>query len=447
MFPVNSFANSMHNHTIDSNHTHSNATLEHQNYTGNSTANNIYKAWEEDFEHTFPSVYKDSVADVMNIKKEDSKINMYHFYGEGCHACNENIKMLEDIKNAYPEYVNLYTFETWYNTDNAKLLDDAATPLGYNKGDGVPITIVNDTLFVGFADFQKVKIEDIVKGFIDNLKNPVSSVSPSVSSSPNSSITSAITSAPNNNYDLPILGTIDTKTVSIPLATAVLGFVDGFNPCAMWVLILLISLFLGMKDRKKSWILGITFLFISALMYFLSMFGINYLVNIFNYVWLKSLVAVFILIAGILNFRKYLKTRKDDAGCNVVDDKKRKSVISKARNIVSEKNLIPALIGIIVLAVSVNSLELLCSLGFPMVFAEILSLNEITGITRILYTLLYVLFYMMDDIAVFSISMVTMKATGITNKYNKLCTLVSSIIMIVIAILLIVKPAWLMLNF
>ena len=76
-----------------------------------------------------------------------------------------------------------------------------------------------------------------------------------------------------------------------------------------------------------------------------------------------------------------------------------------------------------------------------------LSINSVTGITRIIYLLIYIFFYMIDDIVVFTVSMFTLQATGITNKYNKLCTLVSSIIMIVMGILLLVKPGWLMFNF
>ena len=103
--------------------------------------------------------------------------------------------------------------------------------------------------------------------------------------------------------------------------------------------------------------------------------------------------------------------------------------------------------GISTLAISVNLIELACSLGFPMIFTEMLTINNITGISRILYLLLYIFFYMIDDMVVFTISMITLQATGITNKYNKLCALVSSIIMIIMGLLLIFKPEWLMLNF
>jgi hypothetical protein len=145
--------------------------------------------------------------------------------------------------------------------------------------------------------------------------------------------------------------------------------------------------------------------------------------------------------------KKYLKTRKEEAGCTVVDSKKRKKLSTRMKNIMNNNSFILALLGIIVLAASVNLIELACSLGFPVIFSEILALNDITGVTKIVYLVLYILFYMIDDILVFTISMVTLNATGITNKYNKLCTLVSAIIMIIMGLLLLFKPDWLMLNF
>ncbi|MBP3800173.1 MAG: hypothetical protein ILA19_04250, partial [Bacilli bacterium] len=99
------------------------------------------------------------------------------------------------------------------------------------------------------------------------------------------------------------------------------------------------------------------------------------------------------------------------------------------------------------LAISVNLIELACSLGFPVIYTEMLSINNVSGVSKIIYLLIYIFFYMIDDLVVFTISMITLEATGITNKYNKICTLVSSIIMVLMGLLLIFKPGWLMFNF
>ncbi len=237
------------------------------------------------------------------------------------------------------------------------------------------------------------------------------------------------------------------KKISIPLVAIVLGFVDGFNPCAMWILLFLINMFLSQKNRKKSWILGLTFLLISAFIYFLSMLGINFILSVATISYLKIAIAIFIIVAGILNLKKYLRTRKEEAGCEVVDAKKRKKLIVKVRKIMESKSFLLSIIGVSILAASVNLIELACSLGFPMIFTELLTINHVEGIMRIIYLLIYICFYMIDDMLVFTISMITLEATGITNKYNKLCTLVSAIIMIIMGMLLLLKSDWLMLNF
>lgn len=113
----------------------------------------------------------------------------------------------------------------------------------------------------------------------------------------------------------------------------------------------------------------------------------------------------------------------------------------------NSKSFIFSLIGVATLAISVNLIELACSLGFPVIYTEMLSINNVSGVSKIIYLLIYIFFYMIDDLVVFTISMITLEATGITNKYNKICTLVSSIIMVLMGLLLIFKPGWLMFNF
>ena len=99
------------------------------------------------------------------------------------------------------------------------------------------------------------------------------------------------------------------------------------------------------------------------------------------------------------------------------------------------------------LAVSINFVELACSAGLPLLFTQILALNKLSIPLYILYMGLYMLAYLLDDIIVFVIAMVTMKLTGITNKYNKYSHLIGGIIMLIIGILMILKPEWIMMNF
>ena len=364
--------------------------------------------------------YVDKVAKYTETPIEDGKINLYLFHGRECPHCEEARKWLNSIKDEYSDKVNYYYFEVWHDEDNAKIMKQVQNEFSITQ-DGVPLMIIGDKYFVGFSTAMSSNIENKIKEYIDDDDS--------------------------GTIILPIIGEVSIKDVSIPLVAVILGFVDGFNPCAMWILLFLINLLIGINNKKRAWLLGLTFLGISGLVYFLSMIGINLVLGIATINWMKIAIAIFILIAGIFHLKKYFKIRKEEAGCTVVDDKRRKKIIHKMRDIIKSKSFGLSLVGIILLAASVNLIEMACSLGFPLIFNEVLTVNEIGGITKIIYLLIYIFFYMLDDLIVFTISMVTLEATGITNKYNKLCTLISAIIMIIMGLLLLIKPDWLMFNF
>lgn len=176
------------------------------------------------------------------------------------------------------------------------------------------------------------------------------------------------------------------------------------------------------------------------------MLGISLVLNITTVIWIRNIIALVAIFLGILNIRTYLKT-KNETGCHVVKDKKRKVLFQKIKEYTSKKSLLLAILGILILAISVNLVELACSLGFPAVYSEILAINQVTGIKRILYLLLYDIFYMLDDIIIFYIAVFTLNIKAISNKYSKYSNLIGGIIILLIGVLLLLKPEWIMFNF
>ncbi len=121
--------------------------------------------------------------------------------------------------------------------------------------------------------------------------------------------------------------------------------------------------------------------------------------------------------------------------------------MERIKNIVKEKNFILAILGVIVLAITINVIELACSAGLPVMFTQILAMNKVSKSLYVIYLLLYILFFMIDDIVIFAIAMKTFKIKAISNKYTKYSHLVGGIIMLIIGILMIVAPKILMFNF
>ncbi len=356
------------------------------------------------------------------------EINIDFFYGNGCPICSKEEKFLEEIEKKYDVKINKY--ETWYNEENAKLLDE--TKEKYNTtGRGVPYTVVEDNAFLGFNTTISSQIEDKIKELNNNtIKDD-----------------KTLHEDSKTIYDIPIIGKVDIKKVSVLLITIVIGLVDGFNPCAMWVLLFLISSLLGMKDRKRMWIIGVTFLLTSALVYMVIMLGwLEIVVNITTSILVRNIIACIAIIGGLVNLRTFIKTR-NTSGCTILDDKKRTKVFDKIKNFTKEKSLFLALAGVITLAIGVNVVELACSAGLPLVFTQVLAINNITGVNALMYVFVYIFFFLIDDLLIFIIAMTTLKLTGISNKYAKYSHLVGGILMIVIGLLLIIKPELIMFNF
>lgn len=378
------------------------------------------------------------------------EVNLYLFHGDGCPHCAKEREYLKEIEKEYDD-VNIHLYEVWYDTDNQELMAKVKKELN-SSTNYVPLTIIGDKYTVGFNDNTKLiiknNIEKCLKEDCEDVVGNVLAGKTANETTIKKEVKETKKDKEDSIKDLPILGKVDVKKVSLPIMAAVIGLVDGFNPCAMWVLVFLISMLLGTKDRKKMWILGLTFLFTSAFIYLLFMVAwLNVAIKMNTVIWLRITIAIIAIIAAFINLKSFYKSLKKDTGCEVVDGKKRKNIIEKIKKFTLEKSLILGLLGVMTLAVSVNFIELACSAGLPLLFTQILALNNLSKLSYMIYILIYIFFFLIDDIIVFVIAMFTLKITGISNKYSKYSHLIGGIIMLLIGLLMIIKPEWLMLNF
>ncbi len=373
----------------------------------------------------------------------EKDLNIYLFYGDGCPHCKEEEKWLDSYLNKN-EFIKIHRYEVWYDKENQEKYSKVHDILN-DTSSGIPYLIIGETVISGFdEEITPERIKNAVEYYKNvNYKDKVG-IYLGVVEDKNEEDTK--TDYQETEVKIPILGKQKIKDVSIGLAAVVIGLVDGFNPCAMWILLFLISMLLGMKNRKRMWALGIAFLVSSALVYFLFLISwLNLAVFLNKILYIRVAIAFVAVLFGVLQVNSFF-FKKDD-GCEVVDTKNRKKIIKSIQKIVKEKSFILALIGIILLAASVNIIELLCSLGLPVMFTQILTINEVGKLGQILYSLIYILFFMIDDIIIFIIAMKTLEIKAISNKYGKYSHLIGGLIMIIIGILMIYKPEWLMFNF
>ena len=383
-----------------------------------------------------------------SVFAKDKEVTLYLFHGDGCPHCKEEMEYLKTIEKKYKD-LKIVKYEVWYDKENSELLKKVQDTFKITTK-GVPTNVIGSTVITGFGSSTGKTIERAVEYYQENDYEDI------VSQVKDGSYDGEIVDNFSKNekksdeelsLNTKIFGKVNLKRMSLITAAALIGLIDGFNPCAMWILLFLISVLIGMKDRKRMWALGLSFLITSALVYMVIMLSwISIAVKMTSIIWIRNIIAIIALIGGIINLRNFYKERKE-SGCEVVDDKKRKKIFSKIKKFTHEKNFFLALIGVIGLAISVNLVELACSAGLPIVFSELLVLNKTSEFMKFMYTLVYIFFFLIDDLVVFFIAMVTMKVTGISTKYNKFSHLLGGIIMIIIGVLLIFKPGWLMFNF
>lgn len=377
---------------------------------------------------------------VTNVSASDKQVNLYYFHAEGCPTCALETTYLEELTSKDTNLV-LHKYEIAFDKENQKLSKDVGELLN-QPINSTPTLIIGREVIVGFKEGSTEKtIEDTITFVRDNnVRDVVGEMLGIVEPGQGVDIINE-----NSKVNLPFFGEVDAKSVSLPLLAIVLGGLDGFNPCAMWVLLLLISMLFHLEEQWKKWFLGGLFLLTTAIMYFFFMLSwLNITILFGTLVYIRWLIGGLSIGGGIFNIRRYTQM---EPGCEIVDESKRLKIRDRLKAIYSQPVFALAAVGIVVLAVSVNLVELICSAGLPVLFTQILTLNDLSSTQHIMYLLLYLAMFMLDDVIVFVIAMKTAELTGISTKYARNAHLIGGILMILLGILMILKPAWLLLNF
>jgi len=248
-------------------------------------------------------------------------------------------------------------------------------------------------------------------------------------------------------FKLPLLGVVDLKSFSLFSLSAVLGVIDGFNPCAMWVLITFLILLSQAGSRKKMIYVAGLFMIAEAVMY-------NLILNVWFTAWdfvgldaiVTPLVGFLALGGGVFFLYRYRKNRNQALVCDISDLESQQKTTDKIKELITKPITIATTLGIIAIAFSVNIIEFACSIGIPQAYTKILELNGVDFLARQWYLLIYTVGYMVDDIVVFGLAIwgfSKLEAHG--HKYSQLSLLIGGILMLVLGLILIINPALLVL--
>lgn len=344
----------------------------------------------------------------------ESKILLEVFVRQGCPHCAAAKAYLPEFSEMHPEVQ--IQFRSIDKEDNAR---DALQRYCREAGiwpPGVPAFYSQGQLLVGFASPQTTgpKLHALVG---------------------DSTVQTAA-------VDGGVLGTLSVERLGLPLFTLALGLLDGFNPCAMWVLLFLLSLLVHIKSRTRMALIAGTFVLVSGFVYYLFMAA---WLNIFLAIGLSSTVIVSVallaLIVACINLKDFFWPHQ---GISLsIPDAAKPGLYARMRQVIRAESLLLALLAAALLAIVVNFIELLCTAGLPAMYTAILTQQSLSPLGHYAYLGLYILGYMADDTLIVATSVIALSSRKLTEKTGQWLKLLSGVVMLFLGGAMLLKPEWL----
>ncbi|MFP4423943.1 MAG: glutaredoxin domain-containing protein [Candidatus Woesearchaeota archaeon] len=357
---------------------------------------------------------------------ESHELCVHVFLDYSCGECEEAKEFLEGLG------YNIM----FHNANNeSELYEKFKETYGLTKA-GYPTVFIGDTYLIGI-DAIKRNFEELAKECkTKDCPCPAEKIKGITPSMPQRDFKSEVT----KELDLPLVGTVDVGSMPLVVMTGLMAFIDGFNPCSLWVLTFLLGIVIYTGSRKKIFLVGMTFLLITAAAYGAFMVG---LLNVFSYIgytfWIKIGVAAIATLFGVVNIKDYFWYKKGISF--TIPDKFKPKIFREMRNIMNpDRSTLGMLIATSLMALGIVLVELPCTAGFPMIWTNILSQHEISGIAFAALLGLYLIIYLLIELVIFFTAIISLNAAKFEEKHGKALKLVGGMIMLGLAFALLFMP-------
>lgn len=391
---------------------------------------------------------------------------VYFFWGDGCPHCAIAKPYFEALPARFPGVV-LRSYEVYYNQDNQRLFTEIAAKAGIQQF-AVPTFFIGPYYLQGYAEELNPSIELVIQqclqtGCIDigeGFNLPAQSPSkPPVSFQATPTRVPAATATPQQvkstpapthqsvslnqpgKLSLPLIGEVNLDQQSVTLSTILIALVDGFNPCSLWVLSMLLALTLHTGSRRKVLLIGVIFLTVTAAIYALFIAGLFSVLRLASFMgWIQVAVALVALFFAVVNIKDYFWFKEGISF--TIADEKRTGIIRRIRSVMDASQSFGGLVGATVaLAAGVSLVEFSCTAGFPVVWVNLLNAQQVAGVSFVLLLLLYMLIYQLDELVIFFSAVVSLRASRMEEKHGRILKLIGGMLMLTLSIVMLIDPA------
>lgn len=350
---------------------------------------------------------------------EPDEVALVLFHSATCpHCARERAWLAEVLLPRYPD-LRIDAYEITSSADNRARFAAVAERLDFDPG-LVPTTVVGDRYWIGFSEEIATEIETVVAALVEGQAAP--------------------TEDENTTVDVPLLGSVDVGDQSLLVATVLIGLLDGVNPCSLWVLSLLLALVVHTGSRRRVFAVGAVFLAVTTALYALYVAGLYSVLSYVAYVvWIRVAVA---LVAGAMGTVNLL----DALGARIpirlrIPEERKPDLYKRMRVAARGQGSLPTTLGATAaLAIGVSLIETPCTAGFPVMWSNLVSAQGVGAAGAALLFSVYMLLFLLDELAVFGLAVVTLRATKLQEKEGALLKLAGGVVMLTLAAVMIFAP-------
>ncbi|MGP0592990.1 NrdH-redoxin [Nitrospira sp. T9] len=372
------------------------------------------------------------------VVPEQAESDLEVFVRQGCPHCENAKSYLTRLKQQYPKLT--VTIRGIGEDPQALLrLKALAAKLGITQL-GVPAFYARGVLLIGFesAETTGKQLEELLGRPPPDAGNSSEGACPLEPDMPCPPV-STQSDAGVTSVQVPFFGDWTLPELGLPLFTVFLGLLDGFNPCAMWVLLFLLALLANLRDRRKMFLLAGTFVLVSGVVYFAFMAA---WLNVFLFIGYMRIIQVLMgglaVGIGLLNVKEFWAFGQGPS--LTIPESVKPGLYARIRKILAAEHLSQAFIGILVLATLVNMVEFVCTAGFPALFTQVLSQQGLTTLEYYGYLGLYNLAYVADDAVMVTIAVITLSHRKLQEREGRWLKLISGLVMLGLGLLLLFAP-------
>ncbi len=368
-------------------------------------------------------------------------VTLHVFKSATCPHCNAQREFTNALAREYPDVAVRY-YEIMETDEHHDLLRAMAKAHDVKPG-SVPMVFLGGSVWVGDSPQIRNEIAGKVERCLEQACPDAreQSIARQDAGAPSASGPRlAETDTADTAIDIPLLGTLDLSVQPLLLSTAIIAFVDGFNPCSLWLLTILIALVLHSGSRQRVVVVGLAFLFTTALIYGLFIVGVFSVLAYATYLpWMYWIVALFALTFGLVNIKDYFWFKRGFSF--TIDDKHKPGIYQKFRGLMTDgRSPLALAAATIIMATGIALIELPCTAGFPVIWSGLVSAQETSTAAFLGLLVVYLVIYLLDELVIFFVAVAKLRIEKFQEGQARVLKLIGGVVMIALAGVLVTEP-------